>query len=121
MNNITQKILPSTLENILEKIFIFHLKSGTLIANFVMATLEDVYNFSNAGKEYFSYTACTGTKHYFIEAQLFQQPVLNHHFSSLSIIIILILFVAIRQIISLIATNKIISGKMGGVVNEILN
>ena len=50
MNNITQKILLSTLENILEKILIFpglifgvqHLKSGTLIANFVMANLEDV-------------------------------------------------------------------------------
>lgn len=50
MNNITQKILLSTLENILEKIFIFqglifgvqHLKSGTSIANFVMATLEDI-------------------------------------------------------------------------------
>ena len=50
MNNITQKILLSTLENILEKIFILQglifgvqrLKSGTLIANFVMATLEDI-------------------------------------------------------------------------------
>ena len=50
MKNTTPKILLSTLENILKKIFIFlglifdvqHLKSGTLSGNFVMATLEDI-------------------------------------------------------------------------------
>ena len=54
MNNVTPNILLTTLENILEKIFIFqglifgvqHLKSGTLIVNFVMATLED-YRYGN--------------------------------------------------------------------------
>ena len=50
MNNITQKVLLSTLENILEKISIFqglifgvqHLKSCTLTANVVMETLGDI-------------------------------------------------------------------------------
>ena len=76
MNKITQNVSPCTLENILEKIFIFgvqHLKSGTLIANLVVATLEDIELFQ-CWIGIFSYTECAATKHYFIEPVLFQQP-----------------------------------------------
>ena len=56
-----------------------------LVVNFVIVTLEDTANnFSNAGKENFSYTACTATKRCFIEPVRFEQPVLKYHFLSLS-------------------------------------